>query len=66
MKSTFVHECITTEEAIHLMECYRRTGAKAERTLNATDKTRWDVAVERDEVRYLPPTPYSMINRSWR
>lgn len=65
MKSTFLHEAISTEEAINLVETYRRTGAKAEKSLNAENPQLWDVTVERHERRYLPPTPYSMVNKMW-
>ncbi|PVZ79524.1 hypothetical protein C9426_33285 [Serratia sp. S1B] len=65
MKTSFIHQAVTTEESIQLLETYRRTGAQAERTLNADPKL-WDVIVQLHEQRYLKPTPRSMINRIWR
>lgn len=65
MKSPFMHFAVTTEEATRLIECYRRTGQHAEKTLNV-DPRLWDVTVQLTEVRYLKPTPRAMVNRMWR
>lgn len=65
MKSSFMHFAVTTEEATHLIETYRRTGVKAEKTLHVLDNRLWDVSVQLSESRYLKPTPRSMINKMW-
>jgi hypothetical protein len=65
MKSPFMHFAVSTEEATRLIECYRRTEAKAEKTLNV-DPRLWDVTVQLPEVRYLQPTPRALVNRMWR
>lgn len=65
MKSSFMHLAVTSEEATHLIETYRRTGAYAEKTLNVSDPRLWDVAVRLTEQRYLKPTPRSMVNKMW-
>ncbi|CAI1820709.1 Uncharacterised protein [Serratia fonticola] len=65
MKSPFMHFAVSTEEATRLIECYRRTGAKAEKTLNV-DPRLWDVTVQLPEVRFLQPTPRALVNRMWR
>lgn len=65
MKSSFMHLAVTNEEATHLIETYRRTGANAEKTLNVSDPRLWDVAVRLNEQRYLKPTPRSMVNKMW-
>lgn len=66
MKSPFTHFAVPYEEATRLIECYRRTGANAEKSLNALDQRLWDVTVQLTEVRYLKPTPRAMVNRMWR
>lgn len=65
MKSPFTHFAVTAEEATHLIEAYRGTGQRAEKTLNV-DPRLWDVTVQLSEVRYLKPTPRAMVNRMWR
>lgn len=65
MKSSFMHLAVTNEEATHLVETYRRTGAHAEKTLNVSDPRLWDVAVRLTEQRCLRPTPRSMVNKMW-
>lgn len=65
MKSSFMHLAVTNEEATHLIETYRRTGAPAEKTLNVSDPRLWDVVVRLTEQRYLKPTPRSMVNKMW-
>ncbi|CAI1925209.1 Uncharacterised protein [Serratia entomophila] len=65
MKSPFTYFAVSTEEATRLIECYRRTGAKAEKTLHVLDNRLWDVSVQLPESHYLKPTPRSMVNKMW-
>ena len=64
MKSVFTHSAVSTEESIQLLETYRMTGVKAERTLNKDPKL-WDVHVTLPYSERQRSTPRSMINRMW-
>ncbi|WP_350364141.1 hypothetical protein [Enterobacter hormaechei] len=64
-KSWFHHTECTTEQADELQRQYQRRGVAVERSLNS-DFITWTVSVERQEVKYLEPTPRTYLQKAWR
>ncbi|WP_039046633.1 hypothetical protein [Plesiomonas shigelloides] len=65
MIAWFIHNPMSSEEAVQLLAEYQRRGLKAMKSLS-DDKTLWVVSVAAPKRQKLQPTPQSMINRLWR
>ncbi|HAX3614099.1 TPA: hypothetical protein JV334_002529 [Escherichia coli] len=63
-KSWFHHTECTTEQADELQRQYQRRGVAVKRSLNP-DYLTWTISVERQEVKYLEPTPRTFRQKVW-